>query len=147
MKTSGEGIALIKKFEGCVLSAYLCSAKVWTIGWGTTKDVKEGDVCLQEEADGFLERDLQKFERAVHKHINVPLYQNQFDALVSFTYNLGPTNLKESTLRQRINDNQLNDVPYQIRRWNRAGGVVLDGLVRRREAEALLWLDKDWTNV
>jgi lysozyme len=150
MKTSGEGVALIKKFEGCKLEAYQCSASVWTIGWGTTKGVKEGDTCTQDEADAFLEDDLFEFEKAVHKHVNVSLKQNEFDALVSWVYNLGGTNLRESTLLVRINDNTDSsraDIPYQIRRWNRADGKVLDGLVRRRKAEALLWEGKDWTVV
>lgn len=146
-KISGEGMALIKKFEGCKLSAYLCSANVWTIGYGTTYQILEGDKCTQEDADAFLARDLRKFEKAVIKNIDVPLEQNQFDALVSFTYNLGPRNLKESTLRKRINENNFADVPYQIRRWNRAAGEVLDGLVRRRSAEVLLWQGHDWTVV
>ena len=150
MKTSAEGVALIKKFEGCKLEAYQCSASVWTIGWGTTKGVQEGDTCTQDEADAFLENDLFEFEKEIHKHVNVPLKQNEFDALVSWVYNLGGSNLRESTLLIRINDgtdSRRSDIPYQIRRWNRAGGKVLDGLVRRREAEALLWQGKDWIHV
>jgi len=150
MKTSGEGIALIKKFEGCRLNAYQCSAGVWTIGFGTTKGVKKGATCTQDEAEALLADDLFKFEKIIHKQVNVPLKQHQFDALVSWVYNLGGGNLSESTLLVRINDDTDSsraDIPYQIKRWNRAGGKVLDGLVRRREAEALLWQNEDWTNV
>jgi len=147
MKTSNEGISLIKKFEGCKLDAYQCSAKVWTIGFGTTKGVKEGDHCTMREAEDWLADDLYEFEKYIHKYVNTPLDQNQFDSLVAWTYNLGPTNLRESTLLVRINDLDFDDVPYQMKRWNRAGGKVLDGLVRRREAESLLWLGKDWTHI
>tara|TARA_S200000501_G_scaffold43566_1_gene35275 strand:- start:1545 stop:2006 length:462 start_codon:yes stop_codon:yes gene_type:complete len=147
MKTSGEGIELIKFYEGCELESYQCSADVWTIGYGKTSGVQEGDTCTQEQAEEYLADDLFKFEKTIHKLVNVPLRQNEFDALVSWTYNLGGTNLRESTLLIRINDNtpsSRNDIPYQIKRWNRAGGEVLDGLVKRREAEAKMWLGEEW---
>ena len=150
MKTSGEGIALIKKFEGCRLDAYQCSAGVWTIGFGTTKGVQEGATCTQNEAETLLADDLFEFEKIVHKQVNVPLQQHEFDALVSWVYNLGGGNLSESTLLVRINDDtdsSRRDIPHQIRRWNRAGGEVLDGLVRRREAEALMWQGREWHEV
>ena len=94
--------------------------------------------------------DLEDFEATIQKLVKVPLKQNQFDALVSWVYNLGGTNLRRSTLLQRINDDSDSsraDIPYQIKRWNRADGKVLDGLVRRREAEALLWQGEDWEDV
>jgi len=150
MKTSGEGIALIKKFEGCKLDAYQCSADVWTIGFGTTQGVKKGATCSQDEAETFLANDLCQFEQSILKMVDVSLKQNEFDALISWIYNLGATNFSESTLLRRINDNTDSsraDIPYQIKRWNRAGGKVLDGLVRRREAEALLWQGKEWVDV
>ena len=150
MKTSAEVIALIKKFEGCELEAYQCSASVWTIGYGHTAGVQEGDTCTQIEAESFLQKDLEEFEATIQKLVKVPLKQNQFDALVSWVYNLGGTNLRRSTLLQRINDDSDSsraDIPYQIKRWNRADGKVLDGLVRRREAEALWWQGEDWEDV
>jgi len=147
MKTSGEGIALIKKFEGCEIKAYQCSAKVWTIGYGHTRGVSEKDTCTKEEAEKILVEDLEEFEKYVNDLVDIPLAQNQFDALVAWTFNLGPTNLKSSTLLAKLNENDVNDVPFQIRRWNKAGGNVLDGLVRRREAEALLWLGEEWSHV
>ena len=147
MKTSGEGIALIKKFEGCEIKAYQCSAKVWTIGYGHTRGVSEEDTCTKEEAEKVLVEDLEEFEKYVNDLVDIPLAQNQFDALVAWTFNLGPTNLKSSTLLAKLNENDVNDVPFQIRRWNKAGGNVLDGLVRRREAEALLWLGEEWSHV
>ena len=147
MKTSGEGIALIKKFEGCELNAYQCSADVWTIGYGHTRGVSEGDTCTKDDAEKILIDDLVEFEGYVNDLVDTELTQNQFDALVAWTFNLGPTNLKSSTLLTRLNSGDLDDVPHQIKRWNKAGGKVLDGLVRRREAEALLWLEEEWSHV
>ena len=95
----------------------------------------------------ILVEDLEEFEKYVNDLVDIPLAQNQFDALVAWTFNLGPTNLKSSTLLAKLNENDVNDVPFQIRRWNKAGGNVLDGLVRRREAEALLWLGEEWSHV
>lgn len=147
MKTSTEGIALIKKFEGCELEAYRCSADVPTIGYGHTRGVSDGDTCTQEEADQLLKDDLEEFEDYVKDLVDIELSQNEFDALVAWTYNLGPTNLRESTLLKRLNDEDRGDVPFQMKRWNKASGKVLDGLVRRREAESLLFLGKAWENV
>ncbi len=147
MKTSGEGIALIKKFEGCELNSYQCSADVWTIGYGHTRGVNEGDTCTKDDAEKILIDDLVEFEGYVNDLVDTELTQNQFDALVAWTFNLGPTNLKSSTLLTRLNSGDLDDVPHQIKRWNKAGGKVLDGLVRRREAEALLWLEEEWSHV
>lgn len=147
MKTSEEGRALIKKFEGCELEAYQCSANVWTIGYGHTQGVKEGDVCTQEDADRMLEEDLEEFEGYVQEAVNVPLEQHEFDALVAWTYNLGPSNLRSSTMLKRLNDSKFDQVPSEMRRWNKAGGKVLDGLVRRREAESLLFTNEDWGHV
>tara|TARA_R110000765_G_scaffold424604_1_gene535760 strand:+ start:684 stop:1136 length:453 start_codon:yes stop_codon:yes gene_type:complete len=146
-KTSGEGVALIRKFEGCEFQAYQCSASVWTLGYGHTRDVSEGDTCTKDEAEQTLISDLEEFEGYVSDLVKTPLEQNQFDALVAWTFNLGPTNLRSSTLLARLNDGDLDDVPHQLRRWNKAGGKVLDGLVRRREAEALLWLGDEWSHV
>ena len=146
-RTSAEGIALIKKFEGCELEAYQCSANVWTIGYGHTRGVEEGDTCSQEDAESMLVADLEEFEGYVNDIVQCPLEQNQFDALVAWTYNLGPTNLRESTLLIRLNDQDYHDVPTHIRRWNKAGGKVLDGLVRLREARAPLFLGQNWEEV
>ena len=144
MRTSDEGISLIRHFEGCSLDAYLCPAGVWTIGYGHTRGVKEGDVIDQEAAEALLIEDLEEFEGYVNKLVEIALKQNEFDALVSWTFNLGPANLKESTLLNRINYGPLSDVPPQIERWNRAGGKVLEGLVKRRAAESALWQGLDW---
>ena len=142
-----EGLALIKKFEGCELKAYQCSAGVWTIGYGHTKDVVEGMEITQEQAEQMLVDELHEYESYINKYVTVALSQNQFDALVSWVYNLGPANLKASTMLKVLNDGKYEEVPYQMKRWNKAGGKVLDGLVRRREAEALLYQGKEWYEV
>ena len=142
-----EGVALIKKFEGCELEAYQCSANVWTIGYGHTKDVEKGDTITKEEAEQMLVDELHEYENYINKYVNVALSQNQFDALVSWVYNLGPANLKASTMLKVLNDGKYEEVPYQMKRWNKAGGKVLDGLVRRREAEALLYQGKEWYEI
>ena len=147
MKTSAEGIALIKKFEGLELDSYQCSANVWTLGYGHTQGVAEGDSCSEEEAENIMVNDLKEFETYVNALVDVDLDQNQFDALVAWTFNLGPTNLRTSTLLKKLNAGDYNDVPSEIKRWNRAGGQVLDGLIRRREAEALLFAGEQWENV
>ena len=143
MRISAEGVALIKKFEGCRLEAYQDSVSVWTIGFGHTKEVNEGDTCTQEEAEEMLVTELEEYEGYINDLVHVPLLQNQFDALVAWVYNLGPTNLRESTLLRVLNEENYVQVPSEIKRWNRAGGQVLGGLVRRREAEALLFQGDD----
>jgi lysozyme len=145
MNISQEGISLIKKFEGCELEAYKCAAGVWTIGYGHTKDVKEGDSILKEDAESMLMHELQKYCNDVDIAVKVDLKQNEFDALVSWTYNLGLTNLNSSTMLKVLNEGKHNEVPAQIKRWNKASGQVKQGLVRRREAEALMFEGKDWS--
>ena len=147
MKMSKEGLSLIKKFEGCEYNAYKCAADVWTIGYGHTADVKEGDLVSQQEADKMLEEDVKIFEEEVLKAVTVPLHQHQFDALVSWTFNLGGANLNASTMLKVINSSAYEDVPHQIKRWNKAGGKVLEGLTRRRLAESLLFEGNDWEHV
>ena len=147
MKTSVEGLALIKKFEGLELEAYKCAAGVWTIGYGHTKDVQEGDVWSESHADHMLEVELEEFEGYINDNVTVALSQNQFDALVSWVYNLGPANLKASTMLKVLNSGDYEGVPAQIKRWNKAGGKVLKGLIRRREAEALLFVGRDWNEI
>ena len=147
MRTSGQGVALIKKFEGCELKAYQCSANVWTIGYGHTRGVKEGDEISADKAEYILLEDLIEFEKYVDQLVTVSLNQDQFDALVAWTFNLGPTNLKESTMLLRLNDGQYDEVPAQMARWNRSGGEVLEGLKRRRKAEGLLFQGLDWQDV
>jgi lysozyme len=147
MKISEEGKALIKKFEGCELDSYVCSGGVWTIGYGHTAGVKQGDKINQDEADHLLTEDLEEFEGYVNSAVEVALDQNQFDALVAWTFNLGPSNLKSSTMLEVLNEEKYSKVPSEMKRWNKAGGKVLEGLIRRRDAEALLFEGKDWYEV
>lgn len=134
MKTSQKGINLIKKFEGIKTKAYLCPAGVWTIGYGHTKGVQKGDSCTMAQAVAFLKEDLETFEKHVN-NLNLQLNQNQFDALVSFCYNCGPGNLK--TLVRNRNLKQIADA---LSLYNKAGGVILEGLVKRRAAERELFI-------
>ena len=147
MKISAEGLALIKKFEGCELEAYQDAVGVWTIGYGHIKGVKEGMTITKQQAEEMLLKELVEYENYVLEAVNHQLDQCMFDALVSWTYNLGPSNLNASTMLKVLNAGDYDGVPEQIKRWNKAGGKVLQGLVRRREAEALLFEGKDWSNV
>ena len=147
MNISKEGLSLIKRFEGCELEAYKCAAGVWTIGYGSTKGVKENDTISQEEADKLLLHEMEEYEGYINDMVTVDLEQNQFDAMVSWVFNLGPANLKASTLLKVLNAKDYGGVPAQIKRWNKAGGKVLQGLIRRREAESLLFAGKEWHEV
>ena len=147
MNISQEGISLIKKFEGCELEAYRCAAGVWTIGYGHTKDVKEGNSITKEEAESMLVHELQEYCSDVDIAVKVDLKQNEFDSLVSWTYNLGPTNLNSSTMLRVLNEGKHDEVPAQMKRWNKASGQVKEGLIRRREAEALMFEGKDWSEI
>ena len=144
MKTSQYGIDLIKHFEGCELKAYKCPAGVWTIGYGHTKGVQEGDEWSEDHADHMLQVELEEYEGYVDKYVTAPLGQNQFDALVSWTYNLGGGNLSASTMLKVLNAGEYDEVPNQMLRWNKAGGKVLEGLTRRRQAEADMFCGKEW---
>ena len=147
MKCSQEGLELIKKFEGCKLKSYKCPAGVWTIGYGHTEDIKEGDIVSPEEANKLLRADVFKFEEYVTDNVIVNLTQNQFDALVAWTFNLGVGNLRNSTMLKKLNNADYTSVPFEMKRWNKAGGKTLDGLVRRRQAESLLFESKEWHQV
>lgn len=139
MITSPNGIALIKEFEGLELKAYRDSVGVLTIGYGTTNGVFEGQVIDQSKAEKFLAEDLYRFETCVSKLVKVAIAQNQFDALVCFAYNVGCSNLASSTLLKKLNTGDYVGAAEQFPRWNKAGGKVLNGLTRRREAEKALF--------
>ncbi|HGY9618318.1 TPA: lysozyme [Pseudomonas putida] len=140
MRTSQRGLSLIKSFEGLRLQAYQDSVGVWTIGYGATRGVKAGMKISKEQAERMLLNDVQRFEPEVQRLITVPLSQNQWDALMSFTYNLGAANLESSTLCRLLNAGNYASAAEQFPRWNKAGGQVLAGLVRRRAAERDLFL-------
>ena len=147
MQISKEGLSLIKRFEGCELKAYRCPANVWTIGYGHIKDVKEGDEITKEEAEYMLQEEMIEYEGYINDLVKVPLEQCMYDALVAWVFNLGPTNFSSSSLLRVLNEKKYEEVPYEIKRWNKAGGEVLNGLIRRRKAEALLFQSKEWENV
>ncbi|KAA0520032.1 lysozyme [Enterobacter ludwigii] len=145
MQTSEKGIALIKQFEGCKLTAYQDSVGVWTIGYGWTqpvdgKPIRAGMTIKQETAERLLKTGLVSYESDVSRLVKVGLTQEQFDALVSFTYNLGARSLSTSTLLRKLNAGDYAGAADEFLRWNKAGGKVLNGLTRRREAERALFL-------
>lgn len=139
------GVDLVTLFEGYSSTPYRCAAGVWTIGFGTTRypngrRVKGGDVnCNREQAEQWLHHVLGEAEQVVVRYCKPYLNENQRAALASFVYNLGSGAFRASTLRRRINTGDFDDVPYQMSRWNKAGGRVLRGLSRRRAAEVELW--------
>ena len=141
-KTTGQrGIDLIKQFEGLRLTAYQDMVGVWTIGYGHTgRDVKAGMTITQQQAEQLLINDLAQFERGVNDLVTVQINQNQFDALVSFSYNLGVGALQKSTLLRLLNAGSYQPAADEFPRWNRAGGNVVAGLTRRRYAERQLFL-------
>lgn len=141
MKISQKGIKLIQDFEGLALKAYKDPIGVWTWGYGSTgPHVTPDKVGTKEEAEQLLKKDLERFEKGVSDLVKVPLNQNQFDSLVSFSFNLGLSNLKSSTLLKKLNASDYQGAADEILRWNRAGGKVLNGLTRRRIAERDLFL-------
>jgi len=147
MKISEDGLELIKKFEGCETSAYQDSVGVWTIGFGHTKDVEEGQTCSIEDAESMLADEMDEYEGYINNMVKVDLQQHEFDSLVAWVYNLGPTNLGESTMLKVLNGGQFDRVPNEMNRWTRAGGEILEGLVRRRQAESLMFQNLDWRQV
>ena len=144
MKTSDVGIELIKKYEGCVLKAYKCPSGVWTIGYGHTNGVKSGMQITKTQALDYLKQDLSTFENVVTNYVKVPLNQNQFDALVSFSFNCGTGALKTSTLLQKLNSSDYNGAANEFLKWNKSNGKVLNGLVRRRQEEKELFLKTNY---
>ncbi|HHW6350983.1 lysozyme [Escherichia coli] len=145
MQTSDKGISLIKQFEGCKLTAYQDSVGVWTIGYGWTqpvdgKPIRAGMTIKQQTAERLLKTGLVSYESDVSRLVKVGLTQGQFDALVSFTYNLGARSLSTSTLLRKLNAGDYAGAADEFLRWNKAGGKVLNGLTRRREAERALFL-------
>jgi lysozyme len=140
-----EAIELIKKFEGCKLIAYKCPAGIWTIGYGSTfyKDgskVEFNDVITQHTAETLLLVTANKFESEVKKLVKSNLNDKQMAALISFAFNLGTAALSKSRLLKMVNDNP-NDpnIRTEFMRWINAGGKPLNGLIRRRKAEADLY--------
>jgi lysozyme len=140
MKVSNNGINLIKRFEGLELKSYKDSVGILTIGYGHTHAVKAGDVITGEQADAFLREDLQVAELTVNTNVKVKLTQGQFDALVSFVFNLGSGNFVKSTLIKKLNAGDYAGAVDEFSKWVNAGGKKLPGLVKRRAAEREVFL-------
>jgi GH24 family phage-related lysozyme (muramidase) len=143
MKTSQVGVNLIKSFEGLMLKAYkpVPTEYYWTIGYGHYgSDVKEGQRITASQAEEMLKHDLGKYEYSVNQNVKVKLNQNQFDALVSFCYNVGSEALRTSTLLKKVNVGDFKSASLEFDKWVHGGGKVLPGLVTRRKAEKALFL-------
>jgi lysozyme len=145
LRVSDNGRMMVAKFEGCRLKAYQDVVGVWTIGYGQTKNVTKGMVWTQQQANDDLLATLTEFGKQVASLVRVPIYQNQFDALVSFTYNVGVGNFKTSTLLRKVNACDFAGAHDEFVKWNKAGGKVITGLTRRRLAEAAVFAS-DETN-
>jgi len=140
VKINQRGIDLIKSFEGCKLTAYLCTSGVPTIGYGHTKGVKLGMTITPDEANKFLGQDIAEFEAVVDDLVTSKLNENQYSALVSFAYNCGKPNFERSTLLKKVNLNP-NDatIKDEFPKWNKSSGKVSNGLIRRRKVESELY--------
>ena len=141
-------LEIIKQFEGCKLKAYKCPAGVWTIGWGNTvyldgSKVQEGDSITQADADVMLQKTVDGFKTQVKRIVPGTLPEGAVDALTSFAYNVGVGALQKSTLLKRIKENPMNlkAIETEFARWNKGGGKVLPGLVRRRAMEYKMYAD------
>lgn len=146
MEISAKGLDLIKKFEGCKLKAYQDSVGFWTIGYGWTqmvegKTVGPGMHITQTIADNLLRSGVEQYATGVAKRVRVPLTQNQFDALVSFAYNMGVKSLQSSELLMKLNASDYQGAADEFLRWVYAGGQELNGLVKRRTSERKLFLE------
>lgn len=145
MTITEEGKLLIKEYEKCKLTSYLCPAKKWTIGWGNTfyesgEPVRSGQTITQERADRLFNNILLRFQTEVRQVLKVELNENQFSALLSFTWNVGTGNLRSSTLLKLINQGDFDKASGQFERWVYSGKKKLKGLERRRESERQLFV-------
>ena len=146
MKISEKGLNLIKEFEGLRLKPYKDAVGIPTIGYGNTyyedgRKVSLSDPAITEaRATDLLKMVVKRYEDAINRYVQVPITQNQFDALVSFAYNVGNENVRKSTLMKLLNRKQYMEAADQLLRWNKAGGKTLKGLTRRRQAERTLFL-------
>ena len=141
MQTSEKGLDLIRKYEGLRLAAYVCPGGKLTIGYGHTgTDVTSGKKITAEQANALLVKDVQRFESAVNELVKAPMTQGMFDALISFSFNLGAGSLKSSSLLKKLNADDLEGAADEFLKWNKAKGKVLAGLTERRESERELFL-------
>lgn len=139
MSIPDAAVELIKRYEGCRLEAYRCPRGVWTIGYGHSGGIREGQTITQAEADALLQRDLEYFADGVRRLVRVPITQNQLGALVSLAYNIGLGALARSTLLRKLNAGDYDGARAEFGQWVNAGGQRLLGLVKRRHAEQELW--------
>jgi GH24 family phage-related lysozyme (muramidase) len=144
LATNAKGLRLIKSFEGLRLKAYKDAVGIWTIGYGTTSNVYPGMAIPQQRAEELLQEDLKRFESAINQLVKVPLNADQFSALVALTYNIGENAFASSTLLQKLNSGDTEGAADEFLKWVYAGGRVLGGLVRRRNAERALFLGEDF---
>ena len=135
MRYSKTGLRLTERFEGCRLEAYLDSKGIATIGYGHTLGVKLGDVCTQDQAEKWLQNDTTWAENVVNRFVEVQLTQNEFDSLVDFTFNVGSGNFHNSTMLKLLNQGNYQEAAEEFIKWDKAGGQVVAGLLRRRLAE------------
>lgn len=141
MIASKEAEDLIKQFEGCHLKAYKCPAGVWTIGWGTTgPGIQEGLVISQHTADVMLKAHIQDIALDLTDLVGNGLKQHQFDALVSFVYNIGLGAFKKSTLLKLVKAAKMAEAALEFEKWVKAAGKTLPGLIKRRKAEKALFI-------
>ena len=146
MKTNEEGLHIIKHFEGFRSHSYLCPAGVWTQGYGSTRNLKgkrftgNEDPITEDQAEHLLMQDCQRAEQAIDRLVRVPLSENEFSALVSFIYNCGRGAFPRSTMRMKINREEMGDAALEFPKWCRAGGRKLRGLILRREMERQLFV-------
>jgi lysozyme len=143
MQYSKNGLALTESFEGCRLVAYQDSVGVWTIGYGHTKGVVAGMTCTQAQAEQWLLADVAAAVAAVNRLVHIAMSQDEFDALVDFTFNLGVGNFAGSTLLKLLNARDIEGAANEFEKWDLAGGVVVAGLLRRRLAERALFVTPD----
>ena len=143
-QTNASGVHLIKSFEGLRLKAYQDAVGVWTIGYGTTRGVKPGQEISEAQAEALLKADLNRFEQAVNQAVRVAINDKKFAAIEAFTYNVGSGARRSSTLLRKLNRRDIYGAANEFPRWNRAGGRVLAGLTRRRNAERALFLGQDY---
>jgi len=142
MKTNESGLALIRQFEGCKLKAYKCPAGVWTIGYGWTHGVKPTDQWTQAQAEEMLVKGLDQYENAVQSAIGAhSTTSSQFSALVSICYNIGAGNFVKSSMLRHHKAGDHVKAADAFLLWNKAGGKVLNGLTKRRQAERALYLE------
>jgi len=145
VKINKAGLNIIKHFEGWSDTPYLCPANRWTIAYGSTWDIRGNPVTAdhpritEKQGEALLRKEVHHIENAIRRLIKVPLTENQFSALCSWGFNVGSGNVQNSTLRMKLNRNDVEGASDEFRKWRKAGGKILKGLVVRRQAEQQLF--------